>query len=121
MNDSRRKRYLLFAQPERITGSVPILMVQFDRRQVSGETMYAFQDLAADDRMLFDQSEFFICKPSGFLQYVIGDPDLADVMQHRSNTDLLDLTRRQIQRFCDRTRVFADPEAVAGGVRVPGI
>ena len=71
--------------------------------------------------MLADQRFLFRREPSRFLQYHVGDADLADIVQQRAHANQFVLRLRNAHRPGDRAGVIAHPQAVAGGVRIPGV
>jgi hypothetical protein len=70
---------------------------------------------------LFNDGEFFVRQLAWLLQYSIGNSDLADVMQKRPDSNLIQLfvSRLQRQRRCARER--AHPVPYYAGESISGI
>src|ERR1700722_1172102 len=93
MDDPRLKRRLFASLPLRVSGSVPVLVVQLNGCKKRRETLNAFENSPPDHRMLLDNREFFVGKTAGFLQHTVRDTDLSHVVKERSNANPLNFIR----------------------------
>ena len=92
-------------QAVRISAAVPILMMEFDRRQIGAESLHALQDSASDRRMLLDQRKFGVAQHAGLLQHVIRHSDLSNVVEQCADANRF--------LFLDRTTPWPARSSVA--------
>ena len=76
------------------------------------------EDLRADLGMGADLRELGGTEPARLLQDGVGQPDLADVVQHPRDLDPLDLLGGQAELHGDQAAVAADAARVVGRARV---
>ena len=55
-----------------------------------------FQDLRSDGRMGLHDLEFLRCQTAGFIQNLLRDGDLSDIVQSRRIDDQSDIRQRQV-------------------------
>lgn len=60
---------------------VPVFVMEFHDREIGLEAGRALQNPAPDCRVLLNEREFLACQLAGFLQYGVGDTDLADIVE----------------------------------------
>ena len=87
MHDAGGQRDLVAAQPEGVAVAVGTLVVQFDYRQVRLEERDLAQDAGAERRMALDLLVLLGRQRLGLLQDLVGQPDLADVVEQRAEPD----------------------------------
>ena len=121
VDDAGRERSFLTDEAMRISGAVPILMMQFHSAEVWSKAMHSLQDLAADLGMLTNSAQILAGKLSRTLQNIIGNPDFSDVVQQRSDAELVELRGVESQTFRDGAGIFAHPMAVPGCIAVSRI
>ena len=95
--------------------------MEFDDRQVRLEERHLAQNARAKSGVAPDLLEFVRRQRAGFTQDVIGDANLANVVEQRAQTNDVDfgLAERELAR--DEHRQRADPFRVACGVRIPRV
>src|SRR5439155_16571445 len=82
------------------------------------ETADSFENPSADGGVLLDEGPFLLRETAGFLQHVVGDPDLSDVVQQGAEADYIHFLFTYLQNLGDSAGVLADPAAVTGCITV---
>ena len=95
-------------KPMRVAAPVRALMVKLDDRNVSAEEGHLPQDVGSQRRVRLDDFELVLRERPILLQYAVGDPDLADVVQERSQAKNVQLRLIQMQLSADQHREAAD-------------
>src|SRR5579871_2910775 len=121
LDDARRNRRLLPAQAVRITGAVPVLMVQFDHWQIGLKPLHTFQNPPSNGRMLLDQLRLLRSEFPFLEQDAVSDPDLAHIVQQRPDADFVKLVTTEPHGSTYSARVFADPATVPSGIRIASV
>ena len=111
--NARAERNLLAFQARRITLAVPSLVVAEDQRRHRIGKRHAADDFGADLRVDADLLEFFLRQRPGLRQDVLGNRQLADVVQQRRGLDALDLGLGHAERAREPGGVDLDAADVA--------
>ena len=77
-------------QAVRIAAAVPALVARADDRHDPGESLDRGEDPLADDRVSPHQLPLLVVERRGLVEDRLGDPDLADVVEQRSELDRLE-------------------------------
>jgi len=117
-DDLRRERDLLPAQLIGIAAAVELLVMPPDDRLDVPRELDRGQQLDAPHRVHLDDVELFARQPSGLVQDLVRDADLADVVQVRPEPHGGALLVVKPEPGRDSERVAGDPLAVAEGVAV---
>src|SRR2546430_369691 len=75
------------AQAVRVSAAIGPLVVQLDDRDVAGEERDRSQDAGAENRVLLDDIELGTGQRARLAQDIVGDPDLADVVQEGAEAE----------------------------------
>ena len=75
-----------------------------------------FQNFCTNDRMLFDQVVFILCKLGRFIQDLIRNSDFSDIMEIGCMLQLLNLFRGPSQLCGNQCSIFCNPEGVSTGI-----
>ena len=105
-------------RPIGIPAAVRPLVVELDDRDVRREEGHRPQHARAEHRVLLDDVELGRGQRARLPQHVVGDADLADVVQQRAEAHDLDVGGRQVELPADGHRQHADAVRVPGGVRI---
>ncbi len=89
----------------------------FDNRR----NRYRLQDPGTDDRVFLHQLPFLRGELTGLAEDIIGDADLAHVVQITRIFEIIEQATFQTQLATDHQGVFGDPVGVTPGRRVLGV
>ena len=117
-HDARGERDLLAGDAVRVAAAVPALVLVADRVRHRGEAGQRPQDALADDGVLAHQLPLLGVEPAGLVEDLVGDPDLADVVEQRDRADLVGRAAVQAEAAGDRAGELVDLVGVAAGVAV---
>ena len=103
----------LAREPVRVPGAVPALVMVADDRAGRREQVEWREQRVADLRVRLDDRALLLVERPRLEQDTVGDADLADVVEDRSQADRLDLVRPQPQQLGDADGQRGEPLAVA--------
>ena len=120
-DDACRERDRLAGEAVGVAAAVPALVLVADGGRDVAEPRQRAQDALADDRVLAHELPLVVVELAGLVQHVVGDADLADVVQHRDGLDLGHRPRLEPEPVRDGDRQVADGVGVLAGVAVAGL
>ena len=100
-------------EPVRIAGAVPALVGGADDRRDRAQGSGGAEDPLAEDRVLSHEVPLGTVQRAGLVEDPVGDADLADVVQLRRATDLVELLARHPEPAGDRHRELGHAAGVA--------
>jgi hypothetical protein len=120
-DDARGERDVLAGEPVRVAAAVPALVLVADRRGHVAQAGQRSQDPLADDRVLAHEHPLVGGQRTGLVEDLVGDADLADVVQERDRLDLGHFARIEPESPGHRDRQRVDGVGVLARVAVAGL
>src|SRR5918997_775493 len=116
-----RQRYVLAAQPLRVPLTVEALVMVPDRRHRRRQLPHRRQHSGSQYRVPLYYLVLLVGQTPRFLQYPVGDPDLAHVVQQGPEVERIQLVRGQRHLQADAQSEATHGPQVISDVRVPGL
>ena len=120
-HDPRGQRDLLPGDPVGVAAPVVALVVLADHGEGVAQRRGPPDDVLADDRVLLDPGPLVVGEGAWLVEHVVGDADLADVMEVGTLGQGAQGRRPQPQPQADADRQLGHPRRVAVGVGVAGL
>ena len=117
-DDPRLDRDLLAGDPVRVARAVPALVLVAHRPRDRSHPGNRAEDPLADHRMLAHDLPLAVVQRPLLVEDLVGDPDLADVVQERRGTHAGDLRGIEGERLGDLGRQVDDGLGVIAGIAV---
>ena len=118
--DAGANRNLFARKAERITRSVPFLVMRAHDRNHRIREFHLFQNLRADQRMDLHLLELFGSQPAGFRDDVFGHRQFADIVQQSGCLQGIELVLTQPDFLADLGGIDADALQMVGRCGVLG-
>ena len=115
--DTRADGNRFVLEAGRVSAAIPFFMMGLDDGADAGREVHARQHLRAGDRMGLHLFPFFLGEGAGFEQDVVGNAQLADVVDQGGDAQILQLRVAQAEFLPDGAGVELDPaEMLRSGV-----
>ncbi len=115
-DDARADRDLVALQAVRVAASVEALVVVEHHRDGLAQARRLLQDDLADAGMLADRLPLLVAERGGLVEDLVGDGDLAEIVEERRDADALDLLAGEAHLEGDACRQRRDHVGRAAAV-----
>src|SRR6186997_1329094 len=111
-DDPRGKGDLVGGEPVRVPAAVPVLVARANDARHAAERRGCAQDALADDGVLADEPPFALVERAGFVEDLVGNRELAEVVELSGALELLELVPAEAERGADVERERSDVGAL---------